>query len=91
MELLVINPATADVSELKLLKNLEPCRFKDEEKRKRSLTRGTCEWIIEENDFQNWVQNWSLENKILWILGNPGSGKTFTAQVSSSPINGINY
>ncbi|KAK6448633.1 hypothetical protein FP744_10004883 [Trichoderma asperellum] len=69
-----------DVSELKLLKNLEPCRFKDEEKRKRSLTRGTCEWIIEENDFQNWVQNWSLENKILWILGNPGSGKTFIAQ-----------
>lgn len=76
-----------DASELKLLKNLEPCSFKDEEKRRRSLTRGTCEWIIEENEFQNW----GPENSILWILGNPGSGKTFIAQVSGSPINWINY
>ncbi|KAL6696427.1 ankyrin repeat-containing domain protein [Trichoderma pleuroticola] len=68
-------------SEVELLKSLKPCLFNDEEKRQRNLTPGTCEWITQENEFQNWTAAGNgPDDRVLWVLGNPGSGKTFIAQ-----------
>lgn len=37
---------------------------------------GTCEWIFEREEFQNWRKPASPA-KILWVHGIPGAGKTF--------------
>ncbi|KAM0795732.1 ankyrin repeat-containing domain protein [Usnea florida] len=40
---------------------------------------GTCDWILNREEFQAWVAPESFPDavKILWIQGPPGSGKTF--------------
>lgn len=37
---------------------------------------GTCEWIFERGEFQNWKDP-TFPAKILWIHGIPGAGKTY--------------
>jgi WD40 repeat protein len=38
--------------------------------------KNTAEWIIETNEFKAWVENRDGANKILWISGESGSGKS---------------
>ena len=38
-------------------------------------TPGTGKWILEMSDFQNWFDKKSLQ-KVLWLVGDPGCGKT---------------
>ncbi|RGP69897.1 ankyrin repeat-containing [Fusarium longipes] len=58
-----------------LCKSLEPYDF-DRERTERGSTRtpDTCEWIIQETSFQQWI---SSEDRTFWMFGKPGSGKTF--------------
>ncbi|KUI70689.1 Serine/threonine-protein phosphatase 6 regulatory ankyrin repeat subunit B [Cytospora mali] len=82
-----------DANELELLKSLEPyCFTTTSESRQRNLTPGTCQWIVSEREFMKW----SPESNVLWILGNPGSGKTYIAQwlcehLRKTPTNNIIY
>lgn len=46
----------------------------------------TCEWILEETSFQNWLHQPSPESSVLWLHGLPASGKSI---LSSFIINHI--
>ncbi|KPM44913.1 hypothetical protein AK830_g1632 [Neonectria ditissima] len=37
-------------------------------------SQGTCNWILEHEDFKSWLQD--KPSQILWVSGNPGSGKS---------------
>ena len=37
---------------------------------------GSCQWILEDVNFQNWVQSDSWTPQILWLRGLPGTGKS---------------
>lgn len=37
--------------------------------------KGTCEWIKTFHEYQNWFS--ATESSLLWIIGNPGKGKTY--------------
>jgi len=40
-------------------------------------TPGTCEWVLDSQQFQTWL---SKREPILWVIGKPGSGKTVFAK-----------
>ncbi|KAF8245498.1 hypothetical protein K440DRAFT_520402, partial [Wilcoxina mikolae CBS 423.85] len=35
---------------------------------------GTCEWILDNKEYQNWVEGIGTSN--LWVVGIPGAGKS---------------
>ncbi|KAF5006657.1 hypothetical protein FDECE_6991 [Fusarium decemcellulare] len=41
---------------------------------KGDLTKGTCEWIRDNDTYQSWLQ--ADDSQLLWISGGPGRGKT---------------
>lgn len=42
-------------------------------------TKGTCEWIKERQEFQEWLDD-EEDKEMLWIRGPPGSGKSYLAK-----------
>jgi predicted AAA+ superfamily ATPase len=52
-------------------------------RRKGNRVSGTCEWILETDELKRWLgeQEAKTENNsnILWLYGNPGTGKSTTA------------
>ncbi|KAK8852144.1 Vegetative incompatibility protein HET-E-1 [Apiospora arundinis] len=40
------------------------------------LHRGSCQWLLQRTNFQNWATNSLKSSGYLWISGNPGSGKS---------------
>ena len=40
------------------------------------LVKGTCEWVLQSEPFRNWM---SSAISLLWISGDPGTGKTILA------------
>jgi hypothetical protein len=67
------------------LRLTDPC---DDKKRiedtKGGLLEDSCQWILDNSDFQQWRN--SQENRLLWIKGDPGKGKTM---LLCSIINGL--
>ena len=56
---------------------LRTLQVQDPESSFRAMDRpalGTCEWILETSEYQNWRNN--PQSKVLWVWGSPGSGKT---------------
>ncbi|CAP65885.1 uncharacterized protein PODANS_5_10920, partial [Podospora anserina S mat+] len=45
----------------------------------KQATTGTCGWISERKEFQDWVED-DKESRMLWIQGPPASGKSFLAR-----------
>ncbi|RYP18167.1 hypothetical protein DL765_004093 [Monosporascus sp. GIB2] len=45
----------------------------------REPTEGTCDWISERQDFQDWLGE-GRDNQMLWIQGPPASGKSYLAR-----------
>ncbi|KAH6996949.1 ankyrin repeat-containing domain protein [Ilyonectria destructans] len=41
---------------------------------------GTCEWILEDPSYQNWLRNERGKSQSLWIRGKPGMGKSVLAK-----------
>ncbi|KAL7809400.1 ankyrin repeat-containing domain protein [Trichoderma aethiopicum] len=67
--------------------SLDTNHFDLNKKRQRTLTPGTCEWITHETRFQTWsTASNATDDNVLWILGNPGSGKTFIAQTVENNV-----
>ncbi|GKZ33149.1 hypothetical protein AbraIFM66950_002933 [Aspergillus brasiliensis] len=57
-----------------LLKSLKCCEFKTILTFwSTKFTQGTCRWILHQPAFQEW----GSRKQILWVLGKPGSGKSF--------------
>src|SRR5882762_2718273 len=51
-------------------------------RRKGERAPGTCEWILETEELGNWLrptQNTECNANILWLYGNPGTGKSTMA------------
>ncbi|KAN0070390.1 hypothetical protein V8E54_011259 [Elaphomyces granulatus] len=51
-------------------------------RRKGDRAPGTCEWILETEELGNWLrptQNTECNANILWLYGNPGTGKSTMA------------
>ncbi|KAF4186740.1 hypothetical protein CNMCM7927_005127 [Aspergillus lentulus] len=52
-------------------------------RRKGDRTTGTCSWILEKDELKRWVQRDggidAREPNILWLYGNPGTGKSTMA------------
>ncbi|CAD6441286.1 cb3ba11b-506d-45aa-9e63-7c7903804476 [Sclerotinia trifoliorum] len=48
------------------------------ENRRSALTPGTCQWILEQQEFLRWSEN--TVSKVMWVLGKPGSGKSFISE-----------
>ncbi|KAF9891463.1 hypothetical protein FE257_003929 [Aspergillus nanangensis] len=40
---------------------------------------GTCDWILETDELNDWLHHPNLETDVLWIYGNPGTGKSTMA------------
>ncbi|PKK43747.1 hypothetical protein CI102_12484, partial [Trichoderma harzianum] len=40
------------------------------------VQQDTCEWIFQMPVFQNWYEHTERDNGLLWIKGNPGTGKS---------------
>ncbi|KAK3365364.1 hypothetical protein B0T24DRAFT_724217 [Lasiosphaeria ovina] len=57
-----------------LCPNAFHCYFLD-----RQPTKGTCGWIAERQEFQDWLAN-KPGSERLWISGQPGCGKSFLAK-----------
>lgn len=38
-------------------------------------TESSSEWLLNSSEFQHWINN-ADEEKLLWVSGNPGAGKT---------------
>ena len=50
--------------------------------RKGEYAPGTCEWILETEELQKWLRsttNTECNENILWLSGNPGTGKSTMA------------
>ncbi|KAJ0413038.1 hypothetical protein BJY00DRAFT_320196 [Aspergillus carlsbadensis] len=47
-------------------------------RRKGDRAPGTCEWILETQELQRWL-NGDIDSNILWLYGNPGTGKSTIA------------
>lgn len=51
------------------------------------MTEGTCRWIMDQKQYLDWIDPGSQDiergakTTPFWIIGNPGSGKTYIAQV----------
>ncbi|KAK4223270.1 hypothetical protein QBC38DRAFT_517229 [Podospora fimiseda] len=39
-------------------------------------TPGTCQWILQEEAFNSWIKDTSQKSRVLWVHGNPASGKS---------------
>jgi hypothetical protein len=72
--------------EKECLKNLfltDPSEDKNALKRRKGEhAPGTCEWILETEELQNWLRsttNAECNENILWLSGNPGTGKSTMA------------
>ncbi|KAK0702879.1 hypothetical protein B0T21DRAFT_416756 [Apiosordaria backusii] len=39
-------------------------------------TSGTCDWILKNDPFTNWMNDNHQKPRVLWIHGNPGTGKS---------------
>ncbi|KAL6821360.1 ankyrin repeat-containing domain protein [Trichoderma camerunense] len=53
--------------------------FRDLDARLQNISpvqQGTCEWIFQMPVFQNWHEHTERDNGLLWIKGNPGTGKS---------------
>lgn len=37
---------------------------------------GSCEWISADKNFSSWVEDESLQSRVLWVHGVPGAGKS---------------
>ncbi|KAM5378670.1 hypothetical protein ACJZ2D_004469 [Fusarium nematophilum] len=61
---------TLSPAEHEVLKSLE---FEDASARVPKASRGTCEWILEHDTFNSWLDG---PSRLLWIRGNAGSGKS---------------
>ncbi|KAL3599993.1 hypothetical protein FPOAC2_04222 [Fusarium poae] len=83
---LSININTDSFTELR--KSLEPYDF-DRDRTERDSTRApdTCEWIVHEKLFQEWL---SSGDETFWIFGKPGSGKTFITDYVCTHLEGSN-
>ncbi|RFU76896.1 ankyrin repeat domain-containing [Trichoderma arundinaceum] len=64
-------------------KEKDDCRrslgFRDMDARVENISPtqpGTCEWFFETSHFQQWYGHSELDNGLLWIKGNPGTGKS---------------
>ncbi len=44
---------------------------------------GTCEWLLQHEEYQNWVAD---DRGLLWIRGKPGSGKSTLLRYSLDNI-----
>ncbi|PQE18225.1 Vegetative incompatibility HET-E-1 protein [Rutstroemia sp. NJR-2017a WRK4] len=70
-----INTHTSDNSCLRDLQTTDPRLDKQRiEETKGGLLIGAYNWILENADFQKWYCN--DDNRLLWIKGDPGKGKT---------------
>ncbi|KAL7928907.1 hypothetical protein V8C35DRAFT_325532 [Trichoderma chlorosporum] len=63
----------------------DPSEDRDMLKRKKGTrATGTCEWILETEELTAWLYPKDMErrsqsNNVLWLYGNPGTGKSTTA------------
>ncbi|QKX54521.1 uncharacterized protein TRUGW13939_01608 [Talaromyces rugulosus] len=65
---------------LKALFVTDPSEDKNALKRRKGdRAPETCEWILEKQELQNWLSSHGHRDKILWLYGNPGTGKSTMA------------
>jgi nucleoside phosphorylase len=65
---------------LKALFITDPSEDKNALKRRKGdRAPDTCEWILEKQEFQNWLSSHGHRDNILWLYGNPGTGKSTMA------------
>lgn len=48
-------------------------------RRKGERAPKTCEWLTEKQELRNWLDSHEYRDKILWLYGNPGTGKSTMA------------
>ncbi|KAH9217331.1 hypothetical protein DL95DRAFT_494393 [Leptodontidium sp. 2 PMI_412] len=61
----------------RIMSSLSPCRYDDTLYRLRGRRcKETGDWLFIARTFKNWLNSSQEENRILWLKGIPGSGKT---------------
>ena len=43
------------------------------------IFQGSCQWLLQRQAFQDWVSDASNKSGVLWLTGNPGTGKSILA------------
>ncbi|KAJ5240485.1 uncharacterized protein N7469_002076 [Penicillium citrinum] len=60
---------------IEMLEWISPVPFgKNHDHAKKNKAPGTCEWILDDSKFVNWMQG---DSSIFWAQGSPGTGKTY--------------
>ncbi|KAJ5415114.1 hypothetical protein N7465_003809 [Penicillium sp. CMV-2018d] len=55
--------------------------------RKESRTHGTCEWLLQDEDFRKWRD--SQSSAVLWLQGSMGAGKTYLTSRVIDHVHGL--
>ena len=43
------------------------------------IMQGSCQWLLQRQNFQDWVSDAPNKSGVLWLTGNPGAGKSILA------------
>lgn len=51
---------------------------------KGKILEGTCEWILQRDEYKSWINNPGLQ--LMWLIGSPGIGKTVLCDFVSETL-----
>ncbi|EHA19938.1 hypothetical protein ASPNIDRAFT_39357 [Aspergillus niger ATCC 1015] len=58
---------------------------------KGNRTSGTCSWFLESNELKSWFQPARNKSNVLWLYGNPGTGKSTMAVTLAEELSRKDY
>ncbi|KAI3003108.1 hypothetical protein CBS147346_5573 [Aspergillus niger] len=58
---------------------------------KGNRTSGTCSWFLESNELRSWFQPARNKSNVLWLYGNPGTGKSTMAVTLAEELSEKDY